>query len=266
MSPRRRLYVIIFGTETKAGRLFDTILLWLIITSVLVVMLESVAHFEIEYGPLFRTLEWTFTIIFTLEYLLRIYTHPKPLRYIFSFWGLIDLLAILPAYLELLFRTMHFLAAIRILRLARMFRILKLTRLFTESVTLTRALLSSSYKITVFLVALVLIVITLGTVMYVVEGGENGFDSIPRSVYWAIITITTVGYGDIVPVTALGKFFASVIMIIGYSIIAVPTGIITAEFTRSSMRRRPRCASCGHEPLPPEANYCPACGADVKVG
>ena len=175
---------------------------------------------------MFHDLEWGFTILFSIEYLLRIYSHPKPLTYVFSFWGLIDLLSILPAYLSLVLAGTHFLTVIRILRLARVFRILKLGRYFSESQTLGKALYASSYKITVFLVAVLLVVITLGSVMYVVEGGNNGSAASHR-VFWAIITITTVGYGDIVPVTALGKFFASLIMIIGYAIIAVPTGIIT---------------------------------------
>ncbi|MCB9031323.1 MAG: ion transporter [Chitinophagales bacterium] len=260
---RKKLYIIIFGTNTKAGKLFDLALLWVIIASVLLVMMESVAGLESEHGKIFHDLEWIFTILFTIEYLLRIYSHPKPLTYVFSFWGLIDLLSILPAYLSLVLAGTHFLTVIRILRLARVFRILKLGRYFSESQTLGKALYASSYKITVFLVAVLLVVITLGSVMYVVEGGNNGFSSIPQSIYWAIITITTVGYGDIVPVTALGKFFASLIMIIGYAIIAVPTGIITAEITKAQMGK-PACPHCGKE-LPDGAiAFCPWCGEPVK--
>ena len=261
---RQKIYIIIFGTSTRAGRLFDLTLLWVIIASVILVMTESVTTVEAKYSELFHTLEWVFTILFTLEYLLRIYTHPKPLQYIFSFWGLIDLLSILPAYLSLILKGTHFLTVIRILRLARVFRILKLGRYFSESQVLSRALVASSYKITVFLVAVILVVVTLGSVMYVVEGGNNGFSSIPQSIYWAIITITTVGYGDVVPVTTLGKFVSSVIMIIGYAIIAVPTGIITAEITRSSKDHVNECLHCSKVIHPENAKFCPWCGEAVK--
>ncbi len=261
---RKKLYIIIFGTSTKAGRYFDLVLLWVIIASVILVMAESVQQVEDRYTEMLHILEWIFTILFTLEYILRIYTHPKPLQYIFSFWGVIDLLSILPAYLSLILRGTHFLTMIRILRLARIFRIMKLGRYFSESVELGKALKASSYKITVFLMAVVLVVVTLGSVMYVVEGGNNGFHSIPQSIYWAIITITTVGYGDIVPVTALGKFVASVIMIIGYAIIAVPTGIITAEITRNQQDAIRECHACHKVIRDTEARFCPACGAAVK--
>ncbi|MFC1584562.1 ion transporter [Fibrobacterota bacterium] len=183
-----------------------------------------------------------------MEYLARIFSHPHPLRYIFSFWGIIDLLAILPSYFAVLFSGAHFFLTIRILRLLRIFRVLKLGRYFTEGQVLIRALEASGYKIAVFFLSILLIVVIMGSVMYVVEGGSNGFDSIPQSIYWAVITITTVGYGDIVPVTALGKFISSLIMITGYAIIAVPTGIITVEISRAGRSKDRSCGDCG-EPI-----------------
>jgi voltage-gated potassium channel len=261
LSTRNKLYEIVFGTETPAGKRFDVILLWVIIVSVLVVMIESVNSIEAQYGSLFRIVEWVFTIVFSIEYLMRIYVHPRPLRYIFSFWGLVDLLSILPTYLSLLISGTHFLIAIRILRLFRIFRILKLGRYFTESQVLGRALLASSYKISVFMLSVVLIVIIMGSVMYVVEGGTNGFDSIPHSIYWAIITITTVGYGDIVPVTSLGKLISSVIMILGYSIIAIPTGIVSVEISRATRGEdAQKCPKCHSEKISSKAIYCHQCG------
>jgi voltage-gated potassium channel len=257
---RERIHEIIFGTETKAGRRFDLTLLWLIIASVLVVMIESVKPVELRFGVIFKYIEWFFTIIFTIEYILRIYVHDKPIKYIFSFWGLIDLMSILPAYLSLVIAGTHFLASIRILRLFRIFRILKLGRYFTESVVMGRALLASSYKISVFMLTVVLIVIIMGSVMYVVEGGNNGFDSIPQSIYWAIITVTTVGYGDIVPVTALGKLVSSIMMILGYSIIAIPTGIISVEMSRATKEARSEaCKQCNTYRVK-NAKFCHHCG------
>jgi len=258
---RAKLFEIIFGTETKAGRRFDVIILWVIIASVLTVMIESVRGIERDFGTFFSYLEWFFTLVFTAEYLLRIYIHPRPLKYMFSFWGIIDLLSILPSYLSLLISGTHFLMAIRILRLFRIFRILKLGRYFTESLVLGKALRESSYKISVFMLSVVLIVIIMGSVMYVVEGGNNGFNSIPHSIYWAIITITTVGYGDIVPVTSLGKFIASVMMILGYSIIAIPTGIISVEISKASKNdNSDLCPKCNTMKLAKKPKYCYECG------
>lgn len=264
MTFRQRLYIIIFGTETKGGRLFDLVLLWTILLSVLTVMVESIKSFEVQYAHIFNILEWTFTILFSLEYGARIFSHYKPRKYILSFWGLIDLFSILPTYLSLFFTGVHFLLVIRILRLLRVFRILKLGRYFTESQSLVKALRNSSYKITVFFISVILIVIIMGSIMYVVENGENGFESIPKSIYWAVITLTTVGYGDIVPVTVLGKLISSVIMIIGYSIIAVPTGILSVEISRSTNKKQQVCPDCNTNITNPEAEYCHKCGTKLK--
>lgn len=262
---RTKLLIIIFGTDTKAGRLFDLILLWVIIISVLVVILESIVSLELRFARTFFILEWIFTVLFTVEYLLRIYVVRHPRKYIFSFWGIIDLFAFLPTYIGILFTSVHFLVAVRILRLIRIFRILKLGRYFRESQELARALWASAYRISVFFLVLFLLVLIMGSLMYVIEGGLNGFDSIPQSIYWAIITVTTVGYGDVVPVTALGKFLSSVIMIIGYSIIAVPTGIITAEIARTKKdQRMKRCSACSKPVESEAANYCQHCGASLR--
>ena len=264
-SVRNKLFIIIFGTDTKAGRLFNLILLWVIILSVLVVILESMDQIELAIGRYLMILEWIFTILFTAEYLMRIYSTRRSRKYIFSFWGIIDLFSFLPTYIGILFTSVHFLVAIRILRLIRIFRILKLTRYFSESQELGKALWASVHRIAVFFLVLFLIVLIMGSMMYVIEGGVNGFESIPQSIYWAIITITTVGYGDVVPVTALGKIISSLIMIIGYSIIAVPTGIITAEI--ASTRKAGHmiiCPHCKHIEREQGSRFCRQCGAQMK--
>ncbi|NQV01729.1 MAG: ion transporter [Bacteroidia bacterium] len=259
---RDKLLVIIFGTDTKTGKLFDLILLWVIILSVAVVILESVDVVEFTIGRFLIIMEWIFTIMFTAEYILRIYATRNPRRYIFSFWGIIDLFSFLPTYIGILFTSVHFLVAIRILRLIRIFRILKLTRYFRESQELAKALWASVHRIAVFFLVLFLIVLIMGSLMYVIEGGEHGFESIPQSIYWAIITVTTVGYGDVVPVTALGKLVSSLIMIIGYSIIAVPTGIITAEIARTKKETKIiSCSNCSHTETDAGAKFCRKCGA-----
>jgi len=259
---RDQLLVVIFGTDTKAGKLFDLILLWAIILSVVVVILESMDVVDLAIGRFLMIMEWIFTIMFTVEYLLRIYATRHPRTYIFSFWGAIDLFAFLPTYIGILFTSVHFLVAIRILRLIRIFRILKLTRYFRESQELARALWASAHRIAVFFLVLFLIVLIMGSLMYVIEGGLNGFESIPQSIYWAIITVTTVGYGDVVPVTALGKIVSSLIMIIGYSIIAVPTGIITAEIARTKTREHMiSCPGCNHIETDRGSKFCRQCGA-----
>jgi len=243
---------------TLAGKQFDVLLLYTIVLSVAIAMLDSIESLHTQFGNTFYTIEWGLTIVFAIEYLLRIYVSPKPLSYIFSFWGLIDVLSILPTLLSFFFFGYHYLFVIRVVRLLRVFRILKLIRFNREATTLTRALRSSSYKIGIFLFAVFTIVILLGTIMYVVEGGKNGFTSIPQSIYWAIITLSTVGYGDIVPHTVLGKFIASIAMIIGYAIIAVPTGIVTVEMSRSASKKT-SCSKCLH--LNEDgSNFCNNCG------
>jgi voltage-gated potassium channel len=255
---RKKIYEIIFEHDTKAEKLFDVVLLWLILLSVFVVMIESIPEVKAVYFRQFYTIEWIFTILFTLEYAARIWSSPKRLIYIFSFWGLIDLLSILPTYLELLLPGYHYLMIIRIFRLMRVFRILKLVRFNREAEVLFHALRRSSHKIAVFLVSVVSVVTMLGTLMYVIEGGKNGFTSIPAGIYWAVVTVTTVGFGDIVPQTVLGKFLSSISMIIGYSIIAVPTGIITVELSKNLANPK-HCDECGYNNAP-EANYCSQCG------
>lgn len=244
---RDRLFITVFGTETKAGRLFDVVVLWIIVASVLDVMLESIPALGLFYPYFFRTTEWTFTILFSMEYILRLWVSPKPLRYIFSFWGLVDLVAVLPTYIGLFYTGYESLLIIRTLRLLRVFRILKLTRYMRESQVLFTALREASYKIGVFLASVLAVVVVMGTLLYVVEEGNQGFQSIPSSIYWAIVTVTTVGYGDIVPQTVSGKLIASIIMLTGYSIIAVPTGIVTVELGKTTGKNPDkRCSNCGH--------------------
>lgn len=260
-SVKDKMFVIVFGTDTKAGKRFDIVLLWLILVSVLTVMLESIPQLEQDFTSGFFILELFFTIVFTIEYFLRIWVSPKPKNYIFSFWGVVDLLAILPTYLIFILPNIHFLMAIRSLRLLRVVRVIKLVRFIKEANTLKKALVSSIYKTSTFLFAILAVVIIMGTIMYVVEGAENGFTSIPQSIYWAIITITTVGYGDIVPTTVLGKFISSVVMIIGYSIIAVPTAIFTVEVAKAGNEQK-TCKSCNHY-NGINAKYCNNCGNEI---
>ncbi|MBW6483325.1 MAG: ion transporter [Vicingaceae bacterium] len=258
MTLKRKLYIVVFGTDTKLGKRFDVVLLYLILTSVLAIIFESIPELGSNYAAVFLYIELFFTAIFSIEYLLRIWISPKPLKYIFSFWGGVDFVSILPSYLILLIPGIHFLAAIRSLRLLRIFRIIKLVRFLTEANSLKRALVSSFYKISTFLFTILAIVVIMGTIMYVVEGAENGFTSIPQSIYWAIITITTVGYGDIVPLTVIGKVISSVVMLIGYAIIAVPTGIFTVEIAKAGNERK-KCELCKHD-NETNANYCNKCG------
>ena len=232
---RDRLHEIIFEADTPMGKLFDLALLVMILLSVVVVMLESVESYRKEWSWLFEILEWIFTILFSLEYMLRIVTVKKPWKYIFSFYGIIDLLSTIPKYVSLILIDSHNLAVLRALRLLRIFRILKIARYIGASNRLLLALKSSRAKIAVFLLFVLILCIILGTIMYMIEGAENGFTSIPRSVYWAIVTLTTVGYGDIAPVTALGQLIASAIMILGYAIIAIPTGIVGSEMMNAKI-------------------------------
>lgn len=267
---KKKIHEIIYGTHTPAGKLFDIILLIVIVYSVVIVMLESVPGVNKEYHTFLNISEWIVTILFTLEYILRIISIKKPKKYIFSFFGIVDLLSTLPKYLSLLFIGSQYLTAFRALRLLRVFRILKLARFVGASNNLARALSASKTKILVFVFFIIVVSVLLGTVMYIVEGPENGFNSIPHSVYWTIVTLTTVGYGDISPQTPLGQFLASLIMIIGYGIIAVPTGIVSAEYT-SEMNKRNKvtdegraCRTCGTEVLRNDAKFCRICSTELK--
>jgi len=266
---RARLHEIIFEADTRAGRFFDLALIWAIVLSVLVVMLESVTAIRMAYGPLLTKIEWGFTILFTIEYVLRLSCIGKPWRYATSFFGVVDLLAILPSYLSLFFPGSHYLLVIRILRVLRIFRVLKLAQFLDEADVMQRALRASSRKIVVFFSAVLTLVVVFGSVMYIVEGEANGFTSIPRSIYWAIVTMTTVGYGDISPNTALGQALAAVVMVMGFAIIAVPTGIVASAMSRTEGRQVikkvstqvcPQCASEGHDP---GARFCKDCGAEL---
>lgn len=268
-SLKKKIFVIIFGTHTPAGKLFDILLLILIVISVLAVMLESVAYIQTTYGAALRVVEWVITILFTMEYITRIIVVSKPRRYIFSFLGVIDLLAILPTFLSLVVASSQALVIIRVLRLLRVFRILKLARFISEAQILGRALVASRHKITVFGLFLLVAVFILGSIMYFVERGQGGFNSIPLSIYWAIVTLTTVGFGDITPVTALGKMIASLIMLLGYSIIAIPTGIVGAEVYRGitgDPRYNPQliCEACGSEGHRKDSIYCRKCGEKLQ--
>jgi voltage-gated potassium channel len=265
-----KLEEIVFGTDTPAGRLFDVVLLWFILGSIVVVMVESVREIREEYDYLLNILEWTFTIFFTIEYLLRLAITKRPITYATSFYGIVDLLATLPTYLALLSTGGSYLIVIRAIRLLRVFRILKLTRQISEAQVLVRALIASRYKIFVFLGGVVTLVVIMGTLMYMIEGGENGFTSIPRSIYWAIVTITTVGYGDIAPHTVIGQAFAAILMLLGYAIIAVPTGIVTAEITSSELAQKElekknestkTCIGCDSSEHDADALFCKSCGS-----
>ncbi len=260
---KTRLNRVIFGTDTKGGKLFDILLIVFITLSVMVVFMDSIAGIHRSFGNVLYIAEWFFTIVFTLEYLLRIISTPRPLRYIFSFYGLIDLLSVLPTYLSLIFKGGQLLIIIRVLRLLRIFRVFKLGRLLWASSYLMVAIRNSRHKIAVFLWFIIIIVVVMGSIMYMVEGPENGFRNIPESIYWAIVTLTTVGYGDISPQTGLGKALASVIMIIGYGVIAVPTGIFTAELTKSRQLADRECNNCHNRNHEPDALFCKKCGSHL---
>jgi voltage-gated potassium channel len=257
---------IIFGHETFAGRLFDLILLTLILLSVLAVLLESVRSICDFYGSYLRVAEWTFTTLFTIEYIARLISATNAKRYARSFFGIVDLLAVAPVYLSFLFGVAHSFTEVRSLRLLRVFRILKLTEYMGEAAALRIALRESIRKITIFLFAVLTIVIIVGAMMYQIEGEANGFTSIPAAMYWAIVTVTTVGYGDISPKTVPGRILASLLMIVGYGIIAVPTGIVTFEFARASSRAPLRtCSACGLQPHDQDALHCKRCGARLPT-
>lgn len=252
------LHDVVFGTESKAGKRFDVVLLWVILFSVFIVMIESIPEVGLKYNHQFFVIEWILTIIFTLEFILRIFISPKPIKYILSFWGFIDLLSILPTYLSFFITGYHYLLVVRVFRLLRIFRILKLVRFNNEALKLTNALKSSMHKIAIFLISVITVVTFMGTLMYVVEGGKDGFTSIPQSIYWAIVTVTTVGYGDMVPHTVIGKFISSIAMITGYAIIAVPTGIVTVELSKQRDNKK-QCKKCDTA-IETNVNYCSNCG------
>lgn len=265
-SRRAELHEIIFEADTPGGKAFDVALLVVIVASVVAVMLESVASVGDEYGVALRAFEWVITILFTIEYVLRLYCVARPLAYAFSFYGIVDLLAILPTYLSVVFTGAQSLLVIRALRLLRVFRVLKLAHFVGEATELREALHASSRKIIVFLGAVMAVVLIVGALVYLIEGEDSGFTSIPQGIYWAIVTMTTVGYGDIAPQTVPGKVLASLIMILGYGIIAVPTGIVSVEMSAVSRRPVstqvcPRCASEGHEA---SAKFCKDCGSSLR--
>ncbi len=268
---KTRLHEIIYEADTPAGKLFDIVLLITILASIVLVMLESVKSIDSDYHDILNISEWIITILFSIEYIARIITVKKPLHYIASFYGIIDLLSTIPKYLSILFAGTHALVALRALRLLRIFRILKLGRYLGASNNLIAALKASRAKISVFLFAVVIVAIILGTIMYMVEGEENGFTNIPKSVYWCIVTLTTVGFGDIAPHTPLGQFLASLIMILGYGIIAVPTGIVSAEYTNQNKPKADSqkdnihlntqsCPNCSAENHKDKAGFCYNCG------
>jgi voltage-gated potassium channel len=261
---RERIRIIIFEAETPAGRFFDVSLLLAILGSILIVSLESVTAIREQAGSALVFAEWVFTIGFTVEYLLRLYCVDAPVRYARSFFGIVDLLAVLPTYLSFLIPGAQGLTVIRVLRLLRVFRVLKLARFLGEANILTQALHSSRHKVAVFLGTLACIVIIMGSAMYLIEGPAAGFTSIPRGMYWAIVTMTTVGYGDIAPQSVLGQILAAVLMIMGYAIIAVPTGIVSAEIIQASREPTTRaCAECTSEGHDWDARYCKDCGGEL---
>lgn len=248
---RERIYIIIFEADTPAGKAFDLSLIFFILLSVVLVMLDSIPGIHDKWGFWLLGGEWLITLLFTLEYLLRLIVARRPKRYAFSFYGFVDLFSILPTYLSLLLPGMHFLTTVRILRILRIFRILKMVQFLGEGNNLWLALKRSRHKITVFLVTVLTVVVVVGSLMYLIEGAGSGFTSIPKSIYWAIVTMTTVGYGDIAPATPLGQIVASLLMVMGYGIIAVPTGIVTSEMLRPS--------------VPPEDGVCPCCGRKLEA-
>ena len=261
-----KLHSIIYEADTPAGKLFDVLLLITILLSVLFVALESVDYIDDEYHIFLENAEWIFTIIFTIEYFIRIICVRRPLRYIFSFYGIIDLISVVPKYISILTIGNHSLLALKTLRLLRVFRILKLTPYIGESNTLLKALNASKRKIFVFIFGVLILCIIFGTLMYLIESEESGFTSIPRSIYWCIVTLTTVGYGDIAPQTPLGQLFASIIMILGYGIIAVPTGIVTAEMTKTQKIdvNTQACLYCMNSDHKEESIYCHQCGKPLN--
>jgi voltage-gated potassium channel len=265
-----KLYEIIFGTETAAGKWFDIALIVVILASVVVIMLDSITSLDVRFGNLFLQLEWVFTIMFTIEYIARIWCTPNRRAYVFSLYGVVDLLALLPTYLSLLVPQAAPLLIIRLLRILRIFRVLRLLPMLNEANELAAALQRSGRKVFIFFALVMILATIFGCLLYVIEGPANGFDDIPTSVYWAIVTITTVGYGDVTPVTTAGRAVAAAGMLVGYAIIAVPTGIITAELTGAQRIRKMRdtlqarnCTNCSAVEKDAHAHYCRLCGAGL---
>lgn len=267
---KERLHEVIYGTHTPAGKTFDLVLLVVILYSVIIVMLESIPRIDQKYHDFLNISEWIVTILFTIEYVLRIICIRTPRKYIFSFFGIIDFLSTIPKYLSFFIGGSQYMTAFRALRLLRVFRILKLVRFIGESNNLLRALKASRTKIFVFVFFVLIVSVLLGTIMYLVEGPQHGFNSIPHSVYWTIVTLTTVGYGDISPETGLGQFIATIIMIVGYGIIAVPTGIVSAEYVSAKQKKKGKkkkertCPECGTTIISNDAHYCRVCGFRLK--
>lgn len=258
---------VIYGTKTPAGKLFDILLLFIILFSIIIIMLESVDYLNVKYKNYFLIIEYIVTGLFTIEYFLRVFSLKKPFKYIFSFMGVVDLLSILPTYLSLFIAGTKPITVIRAIRFLRVFHILEMNAYLRGSGTIIKALISSRHKIIVFVISLIVIVTVLGAIMYSIESSEAGFTSIPRSIYWAIITITTVGYGDIAPVTPMGQAIASIIMLIGYSIIAVPTGIVSAEIATQKTKNKYKlfnCHSCKGTGHSVDAEYCKYCGEHLE--
>ncbi len=264
---RARVHEIVYEADTRAGKLFDVALVFAIMASVLVLMLESVRPIEQAWHWQLKTLEWMFTVFFTAEYILRLYSVTRPIKYATSFFGIVDLVAVLPTWVSFFFPGSQYLLSVRVLRLLRIFRILKLAKFLSQAEILKRALANSRRKIIVFLLTVMTLVVIIGTLVYVIEGEQNGFTSIPTGVYWAIVTLTTVGYGDISPKTPLGQALASIVMIMGYGIIAVPTGIVTAELTQEKNEPKPvstqSCRACSAEGHDVDAKFCKYCGDEL---
>ncbi|MCP4457347.1 MAG: ion transporter [Cytophagales bacterium] len=261
---QQRLHRVIFGIDTRIGKIFDIVLLWAILISVVIVMLESVKEIAEPNIQLLKILEWFFTILFTLEYIARISSTPNPKKYITSFMGIVDLLSLIPSYLGLFVSGSESLKVIRSIRLIRVFRVLKLTHFMGGANQLGGALYNSRHKIVVFLGAVVCVTVIMGTLMYMVEGSEHGFTSIPQGIYWAIVTITTVGYGDLAPTTVFGQSMASALMIVGYAVLAVPTGIVTSEIMHAKKSSIRQCNNCSAQLTLDQAHYCHNCGTHIE--
>lgn len=262
---KRQLFRIIYRSDTPLGKIFDLSLLILIFLSTFIVMMESVPSFDLKYHSVFITLEIIISVFFTVEYILRIITVRNKKDYIFSFFGIIDFLSIVPFYLSLFFPVTKFFLIIRMLRMLRVFRILNLLDFMNDGYLIMKALKSSSRKIYIFLLFLMIFNVIVGSMMYMVEGHKEGFESIPQSIYWAVVTVTTVGYGDVSPTTALGKFFSILLMLAGYSIIAVPTGIVTAEMRNKRQNFEKICRRCHNDDVDDDANYCKRCGEKITT-